>query len=1011
MAKKAPIIEPVFSTTQMSIFTNKQTQLLNNIISTGILSNIKNAVSPPSVEIIKPDKYTDSVQAPTNDDANNEDTSKNCNCESINTDDPELCKIYNIPQSRTEPIKVYNKIDVKLTSKSFYGDVILDNFSRIDLRGIDFKEAFRKYIDTYGEQRYFYERIVSTDVDFSNINDNYLEEDILQMLINSEIYYILYSNNSLSESFKNRILGWFSNGTGSLDISYGSIYSPEQIDNILRNMPGLLNAANENLKTKLNTKLSALNIKLNQLVLEQQQIIVPEENELNDSIFRISRLNQELSASQDYVEETHLVFIQHDPPTGADRKTRITQESIYKYAQIDNFLNNDEDFISSFDNIVRRIKNVEMSQIQGLRDRYGLDWNKKDIPLNDGSKLEVFSVRSTFMDLLNKVLNHLKTKVSEEVKGLLDENMQKMNMVQSTIQKIRWAITMINSSVISDSVINKLTTTLKQAFTTNKVVDSTFIPLLLERTYGAYGETVRLPYKLQPLPENRLKDYNEYAPEVGLISEYSMEVKHQRFGYGKHLYSQSLFPGETVSIDMSTKSKKEIEVTVNSSEKVFEDANSETSTDFNQELNNELSKTTDKSKKDNFSASATLSAQGFGVSVSGSISKSTEASQQVNEFAKSVENTSDKLAKKLSDQRQVTFEQTNNQKTLSTFEEETKTTRKFENINKEKTLTFNFFQITREYLNTLYLDNINFIYTSGKYRIATIFVPVEFDIEIVRQTNKELDDLLKKLENENLTWQKLEEQKIVRRIPGQLSDSLLPGSIIVLFQPPYYEIKSLSSTNLFLAQTFDQENGTVFEINHHIWKYIGGDNISPDGLNIAAFPQSKTELKTWPKTGDKDAPETSIFDSTDKVVADKIVVKGVASKEYEYLLANIDLCTKRVQHYSARYVNKQRENAIPMSIFNKTFIINTEGVYCENMLGKCGALEQFATDHRRLDVEAKTIANQQAIIMLPPNISNYTKDGVVDFDNYGKAVEQYEKMIKAQKTEVTTIANTTNTNS
>jgi hypothetical protein len=780
-------------------------------------------------------------------------------------------------------------------------------------------------------------------------------------------------------------------------------------------MPGLTGAVKNKLTDLLNSRRQSVQQTLNQQLWESGTILAVDDAGLQERISIVRRMLNEIS-SADLSEATHIAYISY-----RNRGiTRIQQNIDFdKYDRIKKWVSGETPLADDMNYIFPRIKHVD-DMLQPLRNDFGNSWNipgMVEYPDGNPDKLTHIKFYGPFVELLGKVLEHLTGNVSPQIQERLGEINSQISKTIRTLNRISWCMDMVDYNVVTDGAINLLAETLKNNCTPRMMLTDQFTPMVLEDSVGAYRETPRQAYIFRPLPDSRLHNYSQYLPEVGLISEYSMQVKHQRFGYGKHLYSQSLFPGEEVTIEMSTKSKREIEVTTNSSEKVFEDATSETSTDFNQELNNEFSKTTDKSNKDSFSASATLSASYLGASVSGSVSTSSESSNQVNEFAKGMENTTDKLATKLSDQRQVTFEQSTTSKETLSEENEQKTTRKFVNINKERTLTFNFFQITREYLNTLYLDDISFYYTSGKYRIAAIFVPIGFDPDKLtdapdNEGYQQLKSVLTSLAGEGETWDSLVDRKVVRRIPGEVADAFPQNALAILFHPPYHETMPLAVTNAFIASTFDKEENAVFDINHSIWRFLGNGTVSPEGLGISAFPKPEGELKQWPETEGAPSPYTTIFRSDKKVVADRIKVIGVAKKPYEYNLANIDICYSKVRHFRARYVDEGARNTLPLPVFRKTYVINTEGVYCENMLGQCGALEQFATDHRRLDVDAKRIANEQARLMTPPDIQHYTdSDGNTDFGLYGKAVEQYERIVKANRPEAVPATTPTGTES
>lgn len=924
-----------------------------------------------------------------------------------------LCEINNIPQLRSEPVRVYSRIDVELDKESFYGDRILDDNSRTDLRGVNLSKALKDHAERYGVETYYYKHLFAENNDLSNLflYPKLESEQLLELLISNGLYYFSYSQNQAAITFREKYLGWYANpDPQSGMLNYGSGYAPEEIDNQIRSNPGIIQVLNSELKQNLEKRINRITISYD----DERNLLGNELYDQKDKILADLNMLNILSAylmRADFTEESQLITIKYDHKTGTDPAVINILKSVDPFTddQIENYLSGG--FVDQYEQLVGKLQIAYDLITKTIIPKYGLTWNIKSDEFIQGNgnlqyKITNFKVNGLFMELIGRIKSHT-IQLQEEFRPKFEKYDARLQEKLSDKENAIQSLAMTKSGAVIDEVINRLSAHFSTTTERKKMLDNSFNPLLLSQKKGAYDEAPAEGFEIVPVPENRLGSLNQQRPEVGLISEYNMEVKHLRFGYGKHLYSQSLFPGEEVSIEMSSKSSKQVEITTNSSEKIFEDANSETSTDFNKELNHELGKTNDSSKKSQTNASISLEASGFGVSVSGSLSKNTESSQHVNEVAKNVANTTDKLARKLSDQRQVTFDRTSLEKVLTTLEEEEKTTRKFVNSNKDRTLTFNFFQITREYLNTFSLQDILFYYTSGRYRVACMFVPAHiYDLskemlEDQQASNPGIIPLVQainKLDKEGYTWNMLRDQKIIRKIPGEVADYFSRDSIVILYEPPYQEIMPLAVTNFFLAKRFDKESNSIFEINNHIWNYIGGGVISPEGLSIAAFPLTKTEMEKWPQSGDKAADETTVFGSTKKIVADTVNIKGIGNKTYTILLPNIDLCYQSVQHFRAKYLAEGERFCLPLPIFQKKYVINTEGVYCENMLGSCGALEEFATKHRDMDLITKQYTNEQERLAIPPDSKNFLgDDGKIDFASYGKAVELYERSIRAFK--------------
>jgi hypothetical protein len=263
------------------------------------------------------------------------------------------------------------------------------------------------------------------------------------------------------------------------------------------------------------------------------------------------------------------------------------------------------------------------------------------------------------------------------------------------------------------------------------------------------------------------------------------------------------------------------------------------------------------------------------------------------------------------------------------------TERKVRNPNKGHTLTFHWFQMTRKLATELRLDDIKLVYTSGRHEWRVVFgngrMPAEVD------------------------------PKDFRLLPDDIGRKLPPDSVIVVCTPPYTESISMASANAFLARVFGYPMAA--EINATIWRIIGyGRDLAPDGYSVAAFcGPSRADAGdrcAWFPVTDYEAVLETGYEPEKKtplrVPADEIHRGQGKGTQY---LANIDLRYKREDGIAPPPYSADEFDAysLPRTLLRQEQVINTNGVYCDAMLGQCTALEYYLQRHRDLDLLEKEI--------------------------------------------------------
>ena len=435
-------------------------------------------------------------------------------------------------------------------------------------------------------------------------------------------------------------------------------------------------------------------------------------------------------------------------------------------------------------------------------------------------------------------------------------------------------------------------------------------------------------YVLEPIPK---RFACEPVPTLYLREDLSLWVRHRGFGIGANLYSMSLLPEEEQVITVKSFKDTKTKTTESSAENLFEEQTDESSQDFGSEMTNESERET--SSQSEFSISGKASASwGWG---SASIESGYSTQSSSRSLAKNAANVTNRLASKLSAKRTVAVETKRTKEVETAEHQEVATERKVRNPNKGHTLTFHWFQMTRKLATELRLDDIKFVYTSGKHVRQVVF-----------GNGRRPSDVL---------------DKDFKFLPDDIGRKLPPDSVIVVCTPPYTESVSMASANAFLARVFGYPKAA--EINAMVWRIIGaGRNLAPDGYGVAAFCEPSMELAgdscKWFPVTDWEAVLGEDYDletkTPTKVPSDEIHRGQGRATLY---LANLDLRYKREDGLAPPPYSADEFDAysLPRTLLRQEQVINTNGVYCDAMVGQCSALEDYLQRHRDLDLLEKEL--------------------------------------------------------
>jgi hypothetical protein len=280
--------------------------------------------------------------------------------------------------------------------------------------------------------------------------------------------------------------------------------------------------------------------------------------------------------------------------------------------------------------------------------------------------------------------------------------------------------------------------------------------------------------------------------------------------------------------------------------------------------------------------------------------------------------------------------------TDSELHKEINTQRTYKNPNLGHTVTFHWFQMTRKLLETFALEDAKLVYTSGKHNPIRIFVKGEVPEALTEHFDESL----------------------LQEMPPDVARRMPPNSAIVVVSEPYTEVVSMAAANAYLARVF--RPAVAVEINGLLWQALGFGRAAPSGLGVLAFPGAPLPQVAWPHFVPlfNDDPEHAAAAAPARVAADRITVRRGAGADEVLFLPNLDLRYKlRDGQVPTRYFAQPHDPyAVPRMLYANERIVNTNGVFCDAMVGNCTALESYLERHRDIDLlEKKIKVGQQEI--------------------------------------------------
>ncbi len=433
-------------------------------------------------------------------------------------------------------------------------------------------------------------------------------------------------------------------------------------------------------------------------------------------------------------------------------------------------------------------------------------------------------------------------------------------------------------------------------------------------------------YMLEPIPA---KYACESYPTLYLREDLSLCVRHRGFGIGANLYSTSLLPEEKQVIKVKSFKDTTIKTSESSAENIFEEQTDETSRDFATEMKNESERESTSQSEFNISGKASAS-WGWG---SASIQSGYSSQSGSRSLAKNASNVTNRLASKLSAKRTVSVEMKRTTEKEVELHSELAIEREVKNPNKGHTLTFHWFQMTRKLVTELHLEDLKLVYTDGTHRQLMVFGN--------GRKPTDLGDVP------------------FRALPVDVGGKLPPDSIVVVCATPYTESIPFSNTNAFLAKAFT--DGVAAKISSGLWRILGSCDAAPEGYGVSAFPTTGRS----PGTGDSkyvsvvrpdpSSPQDPPAGKNPELApADEILM---VEDEEVFYLPNVDLRYKTEDGIApSRFpADEFNANSLPRTLLRGEQVINTNGVFCDAMVGQCTALEPYLQRHRDLDLLEKRL--------------------------------------------------------
>jgi uncharacterized protein YraI len=416
-------------------------------------------------------------------------------------------------------------------------------------------------------------------------------------------------------------------------------------------------------------------------------------------------------------------------------------------------------------------------------------------------------------------------------------------------------------------------------------------------------------------------------PTLFLVEEYRFSSFHGDYGAGRTLRTFTLMPGEETTLSLT--SYKRTETTVQQASSVLDSHSQESASEFEREIQREQGFGSSQSYS-TFQAKAKASAKwGFrGARAKGQVSSASSHSAR-SHMARSVFNAASKNSSRASAQRNVEI---NTSFEAKTVQGETRAvTRTIRNPNLSRTLNLVFRQLNQEFISVLHLVDI-------KVGFAT---PVEGQWRVVPL--HELWDLIQQVHVYNLIMAEVMSIVDTDRL-GNNDGFLMPvigegeDEPVERYYINPYHMSSVTRT----GQVSGESAWLTVTVNT---AYTG-----ETGLNIRSGPGLRYDIKHTVEAGDQLQADFS---------------RVQYSEGYEWLPVQTDdgngwAITPRLRIEpgveSDAPPADQRSFSVPGVVMGvRTFIMRTDSVIVDALLGQSPALDDITQRSRRLDNELKQI--------------------------------------------------------
>ncbi|MGB0504670.1 MAG: hypothetical protein ACPGGK_00615 [Pikeienuella sp.] len=235
-------------------------------------------------------------------------------------------------------------------------------------------------------------------------------------------------------------------------------------------------------------------------------------------------------------------------------------------------------------------------------------------------------------------------------------------------------------------------------------------------------------------------------PRLAIVTSVRMSSYLGDYGAAKTLSTFSLLPGETHEI--AIKSFRRSKTTRSESSSILDSFEETTASEFGSDLTNESSSRSKESDSFQGSVSAKASASWGWGKASVSAKASTSSASEREEFAKSVENVTQKHAATAASKRNMEVNTSSEAEAEQT--EERSLTRTIQNINVGRTLNFVFRQTVQRYITALYVTDVRIAFHNGddstyqEYSLAEIddFLETRISVLARKGVKKAIHDTL-----------------------------------------------------------------------------------------------------------------------------------------------------------------------------------------------------------------------------------------------------------------------------